>query len=208
MRKVLSNFFKILDITYEEQDRIWDIILKNGSVNWIDALGDSQIKSKLSLVEELSYRISRDDEIIILGGWVGLLPYLMNKKNISCSKVINIEIDQMALVAADALNAHDSFSYDRIYTDVTQLDYGQWASPVVINTSCEHFISYQSWLPLIPDGTLCFFQSNNMFKVEEHLNCHEKLQDFIEAVRLSRIVKTEEIDIGDGWKRFMVIGYK
>jgi hypothetical protein len=197
-----------LDITYDEQDRIWDIVLKNGSVNWIDALGDSQIKSKLSLVEELSYRISRDDQVIILGGWIGLVPYMMNKKNISCSRVINIEIDQMALVAADALNASDSFSYDRIYTDVTQLDYSHWVSPVVINTSCEHFHSYQSWFPVIPDGTLCFLQSNNMFKVVEHLNCHENLQDFIEAVGLSKVLKTEEIDVGDGCQRFMIIGYK
>lgn len=204
----MEDFFKHLNLKYDEQERIRDIVQKHGGVNWKDALGSSQFLSKLPLVDQLAKIISPQDTVVIIGGWIGLIPYLMTRKQITCAQVVNIEIDQMALLASDALNEETSFSYERLYEDALNVQYSQWKNLIVINTSCEHLAEYDGWISKIPAGTKCILQSNNMFGLPEHVNCHKDLEDFSNRSGLSQIQTKNEIDIGDTWNRFMLTGQR
>jgi hypothetical protein len=204
----MEEFFKHLNLKYDEQERIRDIVQKHGGVNWKDALGASQFLSKLPLIEQLEKFISPQDSVVIIGGWIGLIPYLMTRKQIACAQVVNIEIDQMALQASDVLNEETSFSYERLYEDAMNVEYSQWKNLIVINTSCEHLSAYDSWIAKIPAGTKCILQSNNMFGLPEHVNCHKDLDDFSKRSGLSQIQTKNEIDIGDTWNRFMLTGLR
>lgn len=202
----MEDFFEHLKLSFDEQERIRDIVQKHGGVNWTDALGASQFLSKIPLVEELRRIIRPEDTVVIIGGWVGLIPFLMTKKQINCAQVINIEIDQDALLASDALNEETSFSYGRLFEDALNVDYLQWKDLIVINTSCEHLGDYQNWIQKIPAGTRCILQSNNMFGLSEHVNCHSDINEFSDKSGLSQIEEKRLIDIGDSWNRFMLTG--
>lgn len=204
--KRMEDFFKHLNLNYDEQERIRDIVQKHGGVNWKDALGASQFLSKLPLIEQLTLILKPNDTVVVIGGWVGLIPYLMTRKQLKCSQVINIEIDQNALLASDALNEESSSPYERVFEDALSISYEQWKDLIVINTSCEHLKDYNYWISRIPSGTRCILQSNNMFGLDEHVNCHKDINDFILKAGLGQIDDKKEIDIGDTWNRFMLSG--
>lgn len=202
----MEDFFNQLKLSYDEQERIRDIVSKHGGVNWKDAFGASQYLSKIPLVESLKHLIRPDDTVVLIGGWVGLIPFLMTKKQITCAQVINIELDQNALLASDALNEESTFTYERFFEDALNVDYTQWKNLIVINTSCEHLANFETWIQKIPSGTRCLLQSNNMFGLAEHVNCHTDLEDFSKKSGLTTIEEKKIIDIGDSWKRFMLTG--
>lgn len=206
MEEVIHNFSKSLSLHYDEVERLRDLISKHGGVNWKDALGNSQLVSKLALIEEIRGKISSQDTVVIIGGWIGLIPYLMNLKNLSCAEVVNVEIDQVALAASDSLNADCKFTYTVLLEDALKVDYKIWKNLFVINTSCEHFSSFEKWTGLLPARTPCLLQSNNMFDLDEHVNCHKDLSEFKSKSGLLEIVSEKQIDIGDGWNRFMIFG--
>lgn len=202
----MEDFFKHLQLSYDEQERIRDIVQKHGGVNWKDAFGASQFLSKIPLVDELQRIIRPKDTVVLIGGWVGLIPFLMMKKQIQCAQVINVEIDQNALLASDALNEEATFAYERLYEDALNVNYSLWNDLIVINTSCEHLGDYENWIQKIPAGTRCILQSNNMFGLPEHVNCHSDIEDFSIKSGLSQIDEKKLIDIGDSWNRFMLTG--
>lgn len=205
----LHSFFQLLNLNFDEQDYIRDMALKHGGVNWKDALGNSQTLSKIRLVDTLSNYLQPNHTVVLIGGWIGLIPFIMNSKSLKCKEVINIEIDQVALEASDYLNANaTSFLFSRLFEDALEVDYSQWKDLVVINTSCEHLIRYHDWMSLIPEGTFCILQSNNMFGHPEHVNCHKDIKEFEKKSGLSSVSLKEEIGIGDEWLRFMLAGTK
>jgi hypothetical protein len=206
--EILKSFSNTLNLNYDEQDRIKDIIQKHGGVNWKDALGSSQLISKLELTDELSKVIEPQSNIVLIGGWVGLIPYLMNLRGLKCNSVVNIEIDQNALLASDFLNYETIFNYERLFEDALNVEYERWSDMIIINTSCEHLPNYAEWIDRIPSGTRCILQSNNMFGLPEHVNCHKDLHDFESHSGLQVIQGRKEIDIGDGWNRFMISGIR
>lgn len=202
----MEDFFKHLKLSFDEQERIRDIVQKHGGVNWKDAFGPSQFLSKIPLVDAIQRIIRPEDAVVLIGGWIGLIPFLMTKKQIKCAQVINIEIDQNALIASDALNEETTFDYERVFEDALNVNYAQWKDLIVINTSCEHLADYENWIQKIPAGTRCILQSNNMFGLDEHVNCHKDLEDFSNKSGLSQIDEKKLIDIGDSWNRFMLTG--
>lgn len=208
MEEVLKNLKTTLNLSYDEFERVKDIVHKHGGVNWKDALGSSQVVSKLAVINKLKTHLECDHSLSIVGGWVGLIPYLMHINGLSCEKVINIDIDQVALAASDAFNSEISFPYELYYEDAYKVNYGNWKKPFVINTSCEHFQNYREWINLIPSGTMCILQNNDMFGIPDHVNCYSSLDEFAATTGLSTIIEKTQFDIGDGWKRFMVTGIR
>lgn len=55
----------------------------------------------------------------------------------------------------------------------------------------------------------CLFavQSNNMFHIDDHINCVNNEDELAENVGLKRILYKGSLDMDNGYKRFMVIGY-
>jgi glycosyltransferase involved in cell wall biosynthesis len=204
----LKSFVKKLKLSSEENLRLRKVICNHPMVNWRDAFGHSQIESKRRIVEKLSSELAPDRNVLLIGGWVGMIPYLLNLKKVFTGKVINIEIDPEALAASADFNSLASFKYETLLMDATKVKYLDYENLIIVNTSCEHLSNYSEWIKLIPAGTRCYFQSNNMYGIEGHVNCHKTLEDFKNNSGLASIESTEEIDIGDGWLRYMLVGIK
>ena len=81
---------------------------------------------------------------------------------------------------------------------------------LIINTSCEHIDdnTYSIWLSYVPSNTLVVLQSNNMFRVKDHINCVNSLDEFELKCGLSKIEFADQIEFDNGDKRFMIMGYK
>jgi hypothetical protein len=204
-KNYLNYFITRLNLSKNGTTLIRETVSKYPDINWKDALGSSQVESKLRLVDELAALSDPRISIYLIGGWVGLISFFIKQKRLPFKKVINIDLDQRALKASHDLNSGALFDYISSSSDALNVSY-QGLNLVVVNTSCEHLNEYETWISKIPAGTRCFLQSNNMFGVPGHVNCVKSLEEFKIRCGLSEIITSEEIFIGNQWSRYMVIG--
>ena len=85
-------------------------------------------------------------------------------------------------------------------------------NPIVINTSFEHVSdeTYKIWYDKIPKDALIILQSNNLFRIKEHIRCCNNLQEFENQSLMTNILWKGEtyVDQYKEYKRFMIIGKK
>lgn len=180
------------------------------------AFMSGQIGSKIWLCEKLepilASRFDRHVVIWILGGWYGMTNFLLQaRRNCGLSQVVSYDMNSAATVGAEMLN--EAYIYQNCFraitADVLTLDYAVDLPPdVVINTSSEHMAT--DWYDLIPSGTLCVIQSNNM-EHDDHSNLCNSVIELQE-----RFPMKEPIFAGSksffypewGFSRFMTIGLK
>lgn len=173
-------------------------------INWRDAIGPSQLKSKKLLLDHLKNIVNEETKIISIGGWIGLTEYLIRLYNIPRKSHLNLDIDAEALAISYRIN-HQSLHYVGLPINALDFNY-QISELVVINTSCEHINNFSEWLNLLPKGTKCILQSNNMFGVEGHVNCSQSLEDFKASAPLSHFFDLSALDIGNNWQRYTIAG--
>jgi hypothetical protein len=72
-------------------------------------------------------------------------------------------------------------------------------------------------MPDLPDliknksyNSKCFFalQSNNMFHLEEHINCVHNVKELESKSGLSNILYSGTLEMPNGYERYMVIGLR
>lgn len=189
-------------------------VLTAPDLNWKDALSRNQIKSKKWLLEKLqqqtnwfakSSAFSKEKTVIVVGGWVGILPFLSSLEKSEFSSVINVDIDQTVHPAATILNGQNFRSYRNLDKDIRSIDFSKFESPVIIDTIVEHFENHSDWLRSLPSGTQVVLQGNDMFDVPDHVNCHKNLDEFVDSCGLSKIQWQGELTL-PGCTRYMVIG--
>lgn len=231
MNAELGKFFTIMGSVYAEYPNfnlvhLGQTMRKFPDARWTDALSRGQIESKIWLVNELSRHIN-DGLFYILGGWYGVLPYLMFQSGkFGDIRIRSFDIDEKCAPIAERLNlqyfvddwrfkaaTRDMYdmSYDPCHNDVKRAN-GTTAHliehpDVIINTSCEHLADFQAWWDRVPPGKMVALQSNNFFGWPEHVNCVYDLDDFIRQTALSTIFCAGEC-VFDHYERFMVIGKK
>jgi len=185
-------------------------------LNWKDALSRNQIKSKKWLLDKLSNYLAGNKRAnmfastskttaIIVGGWVGVLPFLASMQDMKLGKVVNIDIDSSVHEAATSLNSLFNPLYDNLDKDIRLVDFFAYKSPLVIDTIVEHFKNHTRWVKTLPAGTEVVLQGNNMFDVVDHVNCHSSLQEFVKNCGLSKIKWQGELVLNK-CNRYMVIG--
>jgi hypothetical protein len=144
-----------------------------------DAWSQGQVHSKLWLLEELEPLAKSNPEIWILGGWYGMLAFMLfTRGNLQPRRVTSFDIDPEANKVAEMVN--NSWAFDPILfttksADCTKLDFSSGKPDIIVNTSCEHFSS--AWAQNLPKGILVAIQSTNMSH-EEHLFKAESLEHF------------------------------
>lgn len=200
-------FTRELRLPSPETERLQKLFSELPQVNWADAIGPSQLVSKSRLVDKIIDHLTPETELVLIGGWIGLIPYLLDHRAAKFKSCLNIDLDPEALKASELLNLHVP-EYSTKSIDASDFDYWSMREAFIINTSCEHLQNYTGWIQKIPSGTPCVLQSNNMFGLEEHVNCKSTLDEFVLECGLSSIDQTEAIDIGNNWSRFMIIGRK
>jgi len=95
--------------------------------------------------------------------------------------------------------------FSAVTADMTDYDYD---ADIVINTSCEHItqVQYDQWLENVPDRATIVLQSNN-YIIDEHINCSDSLEDFIQKSKLSKIRYQGVLELPK-YDRYLLIGDK
>lgn len=80
---------------------------------------------------------------------------------------------------------------------------------LVINTSSEHMPDMKDLISIkkYKRDTLFAIQSNNMFHIDDHINCVNSRYELIEKTGLSDIKYSGKLKMSNGYERYMVIGY-
>lgn len=190
---------------------------------WMDAIRNSpdqyrtlesfwkgQIKSKIWLIERLtSYINAYENNIVIHGGWNGVLASLLFQSNIKIKNLISIDIDPNCREIANTINKIEEIE-DRFCAITCNMENYVYNSipDIVINTSCEHITqeTYVKWLSNIPDNSLIVLQSNNYYDLDEHIRCAKDIEDFKNQCNLE-VLFFDTLDLIK-YKRFMIIGRK
>ena len=124
---------------------------------WMDAIRNSndksrtlesfwkgQIKSKLWLIDNLAAHVSAGtNNIVIHGGWNGVLASLLFQTTIKIDKIVSIDVDPACEEIANTVNKIEEISgkFTAITCDMTKYRY-TFFPDIVINTSCEHISQY------------------------------------------------------------------
>lgn len=189
-------------------------ISSNPDLNWKDALSRNQIKSKLWLIEKLiqtnvipkSRNITEvETSTLVVGGWVGMLPFLSGMLGKNLDSVTNVDIDNTVHSAALTLNSGLHRNFKNSGNDIRTLDLQKHKKLLVIDTIVEHFENHGDWIKTLPAGTTVILQGNDMFDVPEHVNCHKTLEEFLESCGLNSIIWSGELNLHN-CTRYMAIG--
>jgi hypothetical protein len=189
--------------------------LKNSpDLNWTDALSRNQIKSKMWLLEKISifpeynkkYKVGEEPvTTVIVGGWVGMIPFLANMFGVKLGNVINVDTDTSVHTAAGTLNAGLYTQFKNSGTDIREFDFKKYKNLVVIDTIVEHFEKHGEWVSSLPHGIHIVVQGNDMFDVPDHVNCHRYISEFIDQCGVNSIEWAGELLLYK-CNRFMAIG--
>jgi hypothetical protein len=178
-----------------------------------DAFSMTQFISKYWLITNLINYLdmNRTYIIYIFGGWYGFLPYLFYKTPIAIHKIYNIDVNKDCQEISNYLNIKQKQKY--FFYNMDMSDWWAYESnSIVINTSCEHIddATYKKWYDKISNDSLIVLQSNDLFRIKEHIRCSNSLEHFVEQSLLTNILWKGEtfVDQHKEYKRFMIIGKK
>ena len=174
----------------------------------LEAFWGGQLKSKKWLIDSLTPFVQEPADIVIYGGWVGVLASLLFQSSIPVNKIESVDIDISCLDLACTMNKLEEMQgrFRSICRPMeTYPNFG--SNPIAINTSAEHISqdAYEQWLDLLVPDTLIVVQSNN-YKIEEHIRIAESLDEFKEQSKLT-VLWAGELEL-PLYKRFMIIGTK
>lgn len=196
-------------------NRLAQSVAEHPDLNWKDALSRNQIKSKLWLIEQLDvlkvlpkprkYATDEASNVLLVGGWVGMLSFLADMKGKFLDVVTNIDIDESVDSASSDLNSITQSTFRTSNRDVRKLNIAKYNKPIVIDTIVEHFTDHGEWVKTLPRKAMIVLQGNDMFDVPDHVNCHKTLEEFIASCGLNNIIWSGELNLYK-CTRYMAIG--
>ena len=175
---------------------------KELNVNYIDALSNGQIESKIWLIDELKNLKKTFYSTLVIGGWLGISSNWILKNKIS-QNVTNLDIDPDAIKFSDELNQYLTGHNPGIVADI--MEYSRMRHDLIINTSAEHMSS--DWFDKINPGTTVVIQSNDFHDLPEHVNTVNNLEDMRSKFPFSEILFEGVKDVVR-YNRYMLIGKK
>jgi hypothetical protein len=174
-----------------------------------DSYSFNQFKSKSKLIHMLGRTgaFDKNPEVTIFGSWFAsiLIPALANK----CREVTAIDLDDKVVKVAKNRFFKEYTNVDFITDDVFGKYRGRFSTTdVFINTSCEHMKPMKEWpyWDHVKKGAFFAFQSNNMFHIEDHVNCVHSIDAFLDQLPNNfTVLDTAEIQDERG-TRFTIVG--
>ena len=191
---------------------------------WMDAIRNSddryrtlesfwkgQVRSKIWLIERLEGCVDLDNfhDIVIHGGWNGVLASLLFNSNLKINSIISVDIDPTCKDTANTVNKQQEM-LGKFRAETADMSYYKYdkAPTIVINTSTEHVTdeTLQDWFLNIPNNALIVLQSNNYFELDEHINCVKSVEEL--SKKLPMAILDQSIFETPLYNRFTVIGHK
>jgi hypothetical protein len=187
---------------------------------WMDAIRNSedryrtlesfwkgQVRSKVWLSDQLNNWYIGLKDIVIFGGWNGVLASILFNVRPDIKSITSVDIDPTCEEIANTVNKRYEMEgkFKAVTADMCNYKYD---AHLVINTSCEHITQqqYETWLSNIPEQAMIVLQSNDYFELDEHIRCATDLEDFVEMSKINVTWKAELQT--EKYKRFMLIGQK
>jgi hypothetical protein len=205
---------------------------KNFFVNDIkynkDCFSRGQLQSKIWLINELKRLNINLGTVFICAGWYATLAVMLFESGIQIDKIRSFDLDPSTVDIADTFNKPwftNNWQFKSLVDDIFNIDYSEhtWQSwsksnnrmsyPItdipdtIINTSCEHIKDFSKWYNKIPNGKLIILQSNDYFKIKEHVNCSKNLSEFSKLSPMKTTLFEGEFFLPE-YTRFMKIGFK
>lgn len=188
---------------------------------WMDAIRNSedryrtlesfwkgQVNSKVWLAEQLPGFVPvKPLNIVIYGGWNGVLASILFNSKISIQSITSVDIDPLCESIAYTINKRYEMQgkFSAITADMCDF---KTDADLVINTSCEHITQeqYDQWLSNQPDDATFVLQSNNYFDLDEHIRCSIDLTDFTKMSKIKPFFRGTFPT--SKYERYMIIGKK
>lgn len=165
-----------------------------------DAFRKKQIQSKQILFNNLlKYCNNLNDKILVIGGWLGFISFVLFKAGYS--NVTEIDKDPKVAIFSKHLNRFNN-NFNHFTADINTFNTTHY--DIIINTSCEH-INDNSWYNNLKAGTKVFLQSTNL-ESYDHTNLVQTI-DQMRKLYPSNEIEFGEIDCGS-WSRFYISGIK
>ena len=181
-----------------------------------DSMNESQLVSKMWLVEELSNLNVKPVNISLLAGWFAqyIVPLLYDNIE-SIEWIENFEMDRDIKQVAYKFNTR--YKKDNKYkVSIRNVMFGNLISlssptfDTVINCSCEHMYPMSKFKELkntgVNDDALYILQSSNDTQYDDHINCVDDADELADQANLAEILYAGERLLPNGMTRFMVIG--
>ena len=182
----------------------------------LDSMNESQLVSKMWLVEELSNLNVKPVNISLLAGWFAqyIVPLLYDNIE-SIEWIENFEMDRDIKQVAYKFNTR--YKKDNKYKiSIRNVMFGNLISlssptfDTVINCSCEHMYPMSKFKELkntgVNDDALYILQSSNDTQYDDHINCVDGADEFADQANLVDILYAGKKLLPNGMTRFMVIG--
>jgi len=169
-----------------------------------------QLESKTWLVDVLSLMNIDEARIQLFGGWHGILITRLLIENLDVRRIHNIDLDEKAIKVFKRYREETNDTrLDGTHEDVRTPHMYDSKTNIVINTSSEHMPDLPELIKNKKYRSDCLFalQSNNMFHIDDHINCVSSEQELVDKSKLNTIKYQGTYDMANGYKRFMVIGY-
>ena len=181
-----------------------------------DSMNESQLVSKLWLVEELSNLNVKPVNISLLAGWFAqyIVPLLYDNFE-SIEWIENFEMDRDIKRVAYKFNTRYKKD-DKYKVSIRNVMFGNLISlssptfDTVINCSCEHMYPMSKFRELkntgVDDNALYVLQSSNDTQHDDHINCVNDADELAEQANLIDVMYAGKKLLPNGMIRFMVIG--
>ena len=181
----------------------------NNPTRTLESFWKGQIKSKIWLIDSLmTFISSAPNNIVIHGGWNGVLASLLFQTNINIAKIVSLDIDPACEEISRTINKIEEMSGKFKAITCNMIDYQYEFYPdIIINTSCEHISQheYDIWLENIPPSSIIVLQSND-YNILEHIRIANSLEEFKNQSHLNVFLASElELPL---YTRYMIIGFK
>jgi len=188
-----------------------------------DSMNESQLVSKLWLVEELSNLNVKPVNISLLAGWFAqyIVP-LMFDAFPKCEWIENFEIDHDVSPISYKFNKRfkdeNRYKMNMRNVMIKPLKFVQNPNTpipkddiydVVINCACEHMYPMWKFRELnnaVQKNPLLVLQSSNDNQHEDHINCVESEDELIDQARIKHVIYSGSKILSNKSTRFMVIG--
>ena len=182
----------------------------------LDSMNESQLISKMWLVQELLNLNIKPINISLLAGWFAqyTVPLLIdNFKTIEW--IENFEMDRGIKNVAYKFNKRykDDKKYKVSIKNVMFDNLVALSSPnfdTVINCSCEHMYPMSKFRELsntgVNNNTLYVLQSSDDTQYDDHINCVNDADELAEQANLIDVMYAGKKLLPNGMIRFMVIG--